>query len=226
MPTKALVTVERLSGARLSSAQSWLQLLLSRSDRSTGGGRGADRQEGEKRDTSWETARGRRRQKAGTANGLADRRQAGHARPPATTSDGPSPQACHPWQHRTTSQRPSAPLAPSPGPWPQASLLPLHRQAKVPGPGCPVASTLELRAPRGSHPAALFATLHQQVCPRANAPAPPLCCGRPHCSHPLLGPECILQSKASLSTPRRPLEERESVGPFGKPLLLHLKRLL
>ena len=55
MPTRALVTVERLSGAGFSSTPPRLRLLFSRSDTSMGG-RGADRREERKERPSWEKA--------------------------------------------------------------------------------------------------------------------------------------------------------------------------
>lgn len=72
MPTRALVTVERLSGAGLNSTPPRLRLLFSRSDTSTGGreGEGGQTDGRERKERpSWEKARGdEERQETETAS--------------------------------------------------------------------------------------------------------------------------------------------------------------
>lgn len=105
MPTRALVTVERLSGAGFSSTPPRLRLLFSRSDTSMGG-RGADRREERKERPSWEKAgegweEGSTR---GPGAGRPGERMRGHPRrppPPSASAPlpthlGPCPPAHHP----------------------------------------------------------------------------------------------------------------------------------
>lgn len=218
MPTRALVTVERVSGARLSSAQPRLLLLLSRSDRSTGGG-GADRWrerketrvgrlqeagEGRSRNRQWAQPPGTGQRMQGRlpprAMGPAPRPTAlGGAWSPAS---GPQHPLLHPLAlgHRLFASlhlraelcAPQGACSPALGPR-QPPEAPTLLPCSLPFPG---------RAPQGQRSRAPFCCGHRPVptpCPAQNA------CGRAKLCCPLQG----------------------APGGEGKPLLHpHFERLL
>lgn len=197
-PTRALVTVERLSGTALSSTPPRLQLLFSRSDTSTGGS-GEDRREERKERRSWEKARGRWREgsKRGPGAGRPHEHMQccpchGAAAPPGPSASPPGPPL--PPARMPSLRATGVPALLSPAHRP---LLPLPSGPPAPRPRLPSSSSPPLE------PATHQPATHPELRARAVPSAPPSGLAEPWTVGPPREPT-LLHPKKLLWAPRRP----------------------